>query len=75
MRPARSIFSTVSWHRSGRCQAGDRLRRGITSERPGVTVGDLAYLRVLYSADLETPVALERSNIGVMMLRAFADRR
>jgi len=40
-----------------------------------VTVGDLAYLRVLYSADLETPVALERSNIGVMMLRAFADRR
>ena len=40
-----------------------------------VTVGDLAYLRALYSADLESPVAIERSNIGVMMVRALADRR
>ena len=40
-----------------------------------VTAGDLAYLRALYSADLETPVAIERSNIEAMMLRAFADRR
>lgn len=40
-----------------------------------VTAGDLACLRALYSAELETPVvAIERSNIGAMMLRAFADR-
>jgi hypothetical protein len=40
-----------------------------------VTAGDLAYLRALYSADLETPVQIERSNIEAAMLRAFADRR
>jgi hypothetical protein len=40
-----------------------------------ITAGDLAYLRALYSGDLETPVAIERSNIEAMMLRAFADRR
>ena len=40
-----------------------------------VTAGDLAYLRALYSVDLETPVAMERSNIDAMMLRALADRR
>jgi hypothetical protein len=40
-----------------------------------VTAGDLAYLRALYSANLETPVAIERSNIEAVMLRAFADRR
>ena len=39
-----------------------------------VTAGDLARLRALYSAELETPVAIERSNIGAMMLRALADR-
>jgi len=40
-----------------------------------VTAGDLAYLGALYSADLETPVAIERSNIEAVMLRAFAVRR
>ena len=40
-----------------------------------ISAGDLAYLRVLYSADLETPVAIERSNIEAMMFRSFADRR
>jgi len=36
-----------------------------------VTAGDLAYLRALYSADLERPVELERSNIANAMLKAF----
>jgi len=36
-----------------------------------LTAGDLAYLRALYSLDLERPLALERSNIENAMFRAF----
>jgi hypothetical protein len=39
-----------------------------------VTAGDLAFLRALYSANLETPAELEESNIENAMMREFADR-
>jgi hypothetical protein len=37
-----------------------------------VTAGDLAFLRALYRANLETPVYLEESNIENAMMREFS---
>ena len=39
-----------------------------------VTAGDLAFLRALYSANLETPVEIEASNIENQMMREFTKR-
>jgi hypothetical protein len=39
-----------------------------------VTAGDLAFLRALYHANLETPVNLEESNIQVAMMREFSEK-
>jgi hypothetical protein len=51
----------------------DLLAPGCTGEhRPDqVTAGDLAFLRALYHANLETPVELEESNIQNAMMREF----
>jgi hypothetical protein len=40
-----------------------------------VTAGDLAYLRALYSLDLQRPLALERSNLATAMFRQFRQGR
>jgi hypothetical protein len=42
-------------------------------ERPAqITAGDLAFLRALYSIDLETPLELEQSSLEGNMMRQFA---
>jgi hypothetical protein len=44
-------------------------------EKPDqVTAGDLAFLRALYRANLETPVELEESNIENAMMREFGGK-
>jgi hypothetical protein len=41
-------------------------------EKPSqITAGDLAFLRALYKADLETPIELEESNLEDSMMRQF----
>jgi hypothetical protein len=43
------------------------------SERPAqITAGDLAFLRALYSIDLETPLDLEQSSLESNMMKQFA---
>ena len=39
-----------------------------------ITAGDIAFLRGLYSTDLEQPVSLENSDIQVKMMREFGGR-
>jgi hypothetical protein len=39
-----------------------------------ITAGDLAFLRALYRANLETPVDLEESNIENAMMRDFSEK-
>ncbi len=54
----------------------DLMAPGCGSEqRPNqMTAGDLAFLRALYSANLETPVEIEASNIENQMMREFTKR-
>jgi hypothetical protein len=54
----------------------DLLASGCGADRKPdqLTAGDLAFLRALYHANLETPVEIEESNIGNAMLRAFKDQ-
>jgi hypothetical protein len=45
-------------------------------EKPAqMTAGDLAFLRALYGANLESPVELEESNIENAMMREFNQQR
>jgi hypothetical protein len=39
-----------------------------------VTAGDLAFLRALYATDLETPVAIEQSDLENAMVREFSGK-
>jgi hypothetical protein len=41
---------------------------------PQITAGDLAFLRALYSVDLETPLDLEESSIESNMMKQFTAR-
>jgi hypothetical protein len=41
------------------------------SESIAVTAGDIAYLRALYSLDMEQPLALQRADIQNKMMREF----
>jgi hypothetical protein len=46
-----------------------------TDRKPDqMTAGDLAFLRALYAANLETPVEIEASNIENEMMREFSKR-
>ena len=44
---------------------------GIDQKPDQMTAGDLAFLRALYAANLETPVEIESSNIENQMMREF----
>jgi hypothetical protein len=47
---------------------------GRSDQLTGVTAGDLAFLRALYQADLETVLSLERSGMASSMMRQFEHR-
>jgi len=55
----------------------DLMAPGCSAEKKPdqVTAGDLAFLRALYHANLETPVNLEESNIENAMMREFSGKR
>jgi hypothetical protein len=54
----------------------DLLAPGCGADRKPdqITAGDLAFLRALYRANLETPVNLEKSNIENAMMREFGEK-
>ena len=48
-----------------------QAERGVSERHAQVTAGDLAFLRALYSIDLETPLDLEQSSLESNMMKQF----
>ena len=45
---------------------------GATSDSTAITAGDIAFLRALYSVNMEEPLSLQRNDIQNKMIRALA---